>query len=118
MSGGEYDWRRGRPDPARAEVVGSLLRPPELLAAVESAPTPFTDELAPAELDVRDRGRHGRPALDEGDRRDQPHRLLDRVPDELGPCLHGLQLVGVLKQEQDGVGHHRLDRLDRPEEDH
>ena len=38
--------------------------------------------------------------------------------DELGLGAHGVQLVGVLEQEQHRVHHHRLDRLDRAEEDH
>ena len=76
------------------------------------------DELAAAELDAAEGSRRARPALDEGHRRDQAQRLLDRVREQARIVAHGRELVRMLEQQQDRVHHHRLHRLDRAEQDH
>ena len=95
--------RRGSGNTAGSRFAASVLTP--------------TNSPRPSSTSPSDVGAGG-PALDERDRRDQAHRLLDGVRDELGLVAHERQLLGVLEQEQDGVHDHRLDGLDRAEQDH
>ncbi|HEY2936984.1 MAG TPA: hypothetical protein VGJ25_10315 [Gaiellaceae bacterium] len=77
-----------------------------------------SDELAARDRHVPDQRDVERPPLDERHRRDQAQRLVDGACDCRRATPRLSQPIGVLEQEQHRVQHHRLNRLDRAEQDH